>query len=1620
MPLDYYSNTEDIDLTQGEVRAQYYTPKKLKLLNPVNGYLQSPSFGISEFDRVELHVYDINKKLIVSNHKVDGWSVDTDKDGAPQANVNINEDLRNAGFNQGVFSVVYNFHRDAAGAPIGPKFKIETISKSRTEVRLIATELMDEEANDDLLENFYSRFQKLKTTSTVQAPYNVSAIPNNPLWTNMSINFGFNRIHHITAWVIDDIFPLTSDQPETILLKLLNPLPLDLKADQIGWLIAEATQPAINRVQLDSEIEFPGNTMRGANFDLCLDDTPRVQSDYKSYNDILGGDTDVKSNLLNNYSSSLDGVRLNIDYSIMENFVHFSSAESRINNFIYKLKQIRNFDTQARKYDYSEYPTSDIYIYEYTGSHGSKYVKKYQKTWVDKKVNLINNFDDFEKWMYFESGSRAKYTTTSGSRGGGDRDWSRSSLQPYPKLSGSFKNDLWTEDYLDWNLDQLFDWAVHSIFIPGPNYELLSLTNTESSNWIVDSVASSSAFDKQNPNLLQKTVPEYLSDTGKVQNETYLRFLDLVGQSHDVSWTYTKYFTRLNSRLQNTNFENKVGVSDDAIYHIGKSYGIDLVEGDPNQDLWQYRLGQNSEGVVIQNHPTSSIKTLTSKQRTAEVWKRLVTNLPFLLKSKGTAAGVRGIINCYGIPEHILPITEYGSSKRSEQTTRYKDSKFSYCLNFSSQSIATPWASHKDTVGIVTSSATTPNAVELRVWPNPANQAINNIGTSFSQSLWQVNNDMGIVLHRSHSNVKKINGQPEGLTEFGHFELVMSQSRIVSSVTQDQMSLDGYVHVNTGKAKIFEKTNKKESGRGWWTLLLNRKAGSRSNVYHSSSRFEYELTAVRSEYGTVDQSVSCSLRVTSSGYGKGQDNGFTSSSINTSWSGSMPGRVKSAYLGGFVTASKPTSYNLSMHSSFGDTFNGSIQELRYYANALSSSTLINHSLAPEMYSSNTGDNSYNELLLRLKLTEKKNHWSGSAGLSSHSASINIESAQPNQLKGIYWDTSKNHTVSGTAFNFPNFANYGFVEQYSYIDTPELGPNNYTSNKIRIEENKLMRHLSSDSRGEKPSSDKYALDSNNVGIYFSPTDQINNDIFNHIGGQRLDNFIGDPQEANSDSYSGLRILNNSYWKKYTGDNNKATYLNELKQYDMSMFTMINKHLPARANSTLGVIIEPHFLERSKVISRGKLSISGDTKPQNIALNAKSFAKATQLTDIKTAKPQVMQTGFAIQSQVITAKLNQVTVTPTSNALLNSISATPQTLAPIATQAPATTVIQAIIQTPSGGPIFRLSNENKNSVANGTQAVTQINASNVPSHLNNKSSDGTNGGIKVTRKSQGSTYKSKSLFKQVTAGVVAVAKIKFTGQPQNDNISIDITDASGTKKNYIAGQSQVLNSNKFTRNNSDVAVIAASLRDCINNAAGHNGTLTAVSTLGVVTITNTVVGESGNTIITTTAANNSSAVIMSNTTITQQFIGGKNKVNYIKVATPDYIASASIKHISQYNLSEARMTNVYHYYSASLEYKAGLLAHGSAKLRDGNISASLGKSYENGSSVNLFAYSRSLKPAQVSDYNLDNRRYQGTQISAADFNINGLDDSSEPVVSFTIGDPNILINSDAGFGGNITIE
>ena len=80
----------------------------------------------------------------------------------------------------------------------------------------------------------------------------------------------------------------------------------------------------------------------------------------------------------------------------------------------------------------------------------------------------------------------------------------------------------------------------------------------------------------------------------------------------------------------------------------------------------------------------------------------------------------------------------------------------------------------------------------------------------------------------------------------------------------------------------------------------------------------------------------------------------------------------------------------------------------------------------------------------------------------------------------------------------------------------------------------------------------------------------------------DDYIGDPRDQFEHDYRGLKDVQEAYWKKYSKSNNFWDYLRILKYYDSGIFKQIKSLLPARATATLGVLVEPNILNRSKEV------------------------------------------------------------------------------------------------------------------------------------------------------------------------------------------------------------------------------------------------------------------------------------------------------------------------------------------------------------------------------------------------------------------------------------------------------
>jgi len=249
-----------------------------------------------------------------------------------------------------------------------------------------------------------------------------------------------------------------------------------------------------------------------------------------------------------------------------------------------------------------------------------------------------------------------------------------------------------------------------------------------------------------------------------------------------------------------------------------------------------------------------------------------------------------------------------------------------------------------------------------------------------------------------------------------------------------------------------------------------------------------------------------------------------------------------------------------------------VQEIRYWNKLISDDILNEHVLSPHSYNSNNPTGSFYDLSLRLPMIDK------------------FDIAVTTSLLSEHPDYSENTLNDGTVLTgtFNSFVETSFegINETHYVINPSIGNRSIFSDRIVIDNvTSSYDHTVLDKKISTENTRTNLNNSNNnrLGIYFSPQNIINEDIFKHAGYFRLDDYIGDPESLYKSSYPNLRFFANEYWKKYQNTNTTSDYLRLFKLYDFSIFSQINQAIPERANKILGLLIEPNILERSKVKS-----------------------------------------------------------------------------------------------------------------------------------------------------------------------------------------------------------------------------------------------------------------------------------------------------------------------------------------------------------------------------------------------------------------------------------------------------
>jgi hypothetical protein len=1100
--LSIYSNQQEVLNSNNIVKLSRLDSVDSELLKLQN-YSLVLGKGINPC--LEMHVYSPDGVYLTGKHtseyNINSNSGKYAESASSVISVDILSELKSLGLNRGQYKSIFNVFNNVLGSFEGQKLYIKEISPSRKELRLFISNTENVELRKQL-------------NDLIQY---IASIQDSTLVRNLLVNFGFNENFQITNIRIENG---SSNNPE-IYVKLYSALPSKYAEKSKLWISEELIQSiSENTILVPKHVTVVANRLAGPNFSLETTEGASVATGYKNWDDLLSSNLQTSQQIIDSqFSGSLSGIKLNINYSIFDSFIHYSSAVERVNNFQYKMGLLENYSDSIES------------LSQIPGTSAAANLEGVYK----KRNGVVSAFDDFEKYLFFETTGSSLYTNYDISSG----SLTSGSISPWPKKN-TISNYTWEEAYSLWSQDEnLWNSDPYNYFSSQAR-----TTSAEGKAYFNSLLAKAEIYDKANLHSLQNNLPRYIIDSSE---DEYVLFINMIGQHFDILWTYIRNLTSIHSREEHP----KDGMPNDLLYQVAQSMGFELLNGKSSSDLWKYSLGTDENGNSL------SDMSISDSDNTKEIWRRIVNNLPYILKTKGTSRSIKALLACYGIPSTLLTIKEYGGPSTFTDNDHYPE----YVHDVYYNALFTTSCS----LSIPETSDIPVDTMEFRFKTD--NNFTYQSGSKYS--IISIDGSDGLVLEKqdSTSNLGKLS--------FRH--------------------PSGFISMSISNLEIFD------------------------NSWHSVQITE-----------TLPSSYTASLKVAKSLYGK---NIYVKSS---SYIFPPPFNPEDIIFNAspLIIADNESAFNGTSIT----RLNGHFHEIRLWSGSLNDATLIEHSLSPNSYTYNvnrfnlsTGQEAgepYNRLIQRYTLNKDIHSSSGSYYVRSVHPNLSINASQQGALFVELADST-----SGS-IKFESF------EDAYYTPSPSLGGNTLYTNKIRIESSSIQtnKRLNTKTRVERSSFDRYSIDSNKVGVYFSPQTAINEDIFNQLGYFEIDDYIGNPSDEYNSHYTDLNNFAIQYWKKYDNRNDFESYFRALGIYDFTLFKYIKRLLPAHSNPIVGLTIEPNVLERSKVKLLNKPEIEDLTK--STFLSGPSNNIFANYTYIESEIPNTVENINAIVADKLIGSINNI--------------------------------------------------------------------------------------------------------------------------------------------------------------------------------------------------------------------------------------------------------------------------------------------------------------------------------------------------------------------------------------------
>jgi len=629
----------------------------------------------SSTDIIEYFIYDLNRNILFEN--VNGY---------PSYYINNDvitltpeENLKDAGFTEGNYNTLYNFLSPKLGSNSLNRYFISEISSDRTEIRLDTTVI----PNDVVISSTIELSNEISTT--VSSYY------------DFYLDFGNNQLIIANNVLLDNYSGSTNP---TVLIKLYEALPQQFTLKNELWVVTKVSDPVAYNINIINTFDILDNNiyLKGPNTNLNIKDQINNSTDYINSANLNATNTSQGSGSFQYQLNSLlaeTGLEINIDYSDYSNFIHFSSAQTRLENFYYKLSLIE-------QYNYSASLSN--------GTPTNYYVSSSNIVYQNKIDDIITNFDGYEYFLYYESGSTC-----------------------WPKIGNT------------------------------PPYINVTTTSLIGQNWFISQSLVAENYDLENNNALTLAIPSYISEDPN--NSQFELFVEMIGQSFDSVFVYLQDVTNKYNADNRLNY----GVSKDLVANILRDMGIKIYQNNfSSNDLYSALIGFTPSGSLYNLPYTTTqlpvpansfleyINTYVTASATGsliptedinfETYKRIYANLPLLLKKKGSTQGLRNLITTYGIPDTILRVNEFGGQDKNTNTADLWQNTYNYSLLSNSSSLNAvyiPFRSLSPSFG-----SEFPRSIELRFKPG----LLPSSSIKYSQSIIsETGNTLALVLEYTGS-----------------------------------------------------------------------------------------------------------------------------------------------------------------------------------------------------------------------------------------------------------------------------------------------------------------------------------------------------------------------------------------------------------------------------------------------------------------------------------------------------------------------------------------------------------------------------------------------------------------------------------------------------------------------------------------------------------------------------------------------------------------------------------------------------------------------------------------------------------------------------------------------------